>query len=90
MPHRADPEYRSDNECCPRFVALAAGDSYVESDDSLDALLAVLSAEASDAKEDVVVWHDFHTIAALVLADGSVHRILGSPSGSSWKRRRIS
>jgi hypothetical protein len=64
---------RLDNEHCPRFVALAAGDDYAEADDDLEELIAELLAD--DAAEEYVIWKDMDTVAAVVRADGSVLRL---------------
>ena len=68
--------YRTtDNEHCPRFVAYSGPDEYVEADDDLERLLAILREMAvPDEPEDIAVWQDGCKLAAVVLGDGHVVR----------------
>jgi hypothetical protein len=68
----------SDNESVPRFIAYVS-DSYVEADDNLEALIAIVVRDGRGTAEDCVVWDGFHNVAAVILADGTVHRFRGRP-----------
>lgn len=76
----------ADNLDCPRYVALV-GDSYVEADESLEALIAVVVKDGRGTDEDAVVWEDWKRVAAVILADGTVHRFDRSPARNGQTRR---
>jgi hypothetical protein len=63
----------NENESVPHFIAYVS-DSYVEADDSLEALIALLLEDGLGDGEDCVIFEDFHHLVAVVLADGSVRR----------------
>jgi hypothetical protein len=64
----------AENDHSPRFTALV-GDEYLESDDDLTVLLALLADLADpDSGEDVVCWRDNLSVAAIVFSDGRVIR----------------
>ena len=74
----------TDHVGAPRFVAYSGVDDYVQASDSLTELLDALRELASpDAPEDVVVMEDDLRIAAVVLADGTVHRFDKRPAPAS-------
>ncbi len=60
-----------DNEACPRFVALV-GESYVESDESLDELIRIVAKEGTG--DDVVIWDRWKTVAVVIRPNGEVIR----------------
>lgn len=57
----------TDSTSCPRFIAYAAEDSYVDGDDDLESLVAVILADNSG--EDIVIWEDTTRIAAVITAN---------------------
>jgi hypothetical protein len=58
---------------CPRYIALAHEDSYVDAGDDLDELVAtVLQDQTGDNGEDVVVWDKTTRIAAVIVAGRAV------------------
>lgn len=84
----------------PRYVALSFDAEAVDSDDSLDVLLARLAdtIDLRAGREELVVWDDAETIVAVLKADGSIHRTHGPgthqpaqdgrPGDGQAKRRR--
>ena len=66
------------NESAPRYVAYIS-DSYVESDDNLEALIAIVLKDGLGTGEDCCIWDSFHNVAAVITADGAVHRFPGRP-----------
>jgi hypothetical protein len=79
---------RGINEECPRFIALVF-DRFVEADDDLETLIGLVRADGLRAGEDCTIWEDFHHLAAVVRADGSVHRFepLATKKGNGLARR---
>lgn len=72
------------NETAPRYVALS-GESYVEADDNLDALVRIVQELVSPADGlDVVVWRN-DAVAAVVLATGQTI-ILDGEHEQAWQR----
>jgi hypothetical protein len=69
--HRLD--LHNNNESVPSFVAYVS-DSYCDASEDLEELIAAMQQDAKDAGEDVSIWRDFHYLAAVVLADGTVQR----------------
>ncbi|HEY7423258.1 MAG TPA: hypothetical protein VH682_03360 [Gemmataceae bacterium] len=68
----------SDSSACPRFIAMVAED-YLESDNDLDVLLDLLRQLHDPAHgEDVVVWCEDRTVAAVLKADGRIIRLDGA------------
>lgn len=61
------------NESAPRFVALVSED-FVEADDDLDVLIALVRHDGIGSGEDCVIWDHFHHVAAVVRYDGEVVR----------------
>jgi hypothetical protein len=65
----------SENNACPKFVAYAQVDSYVESSDDLQQLLSILRGlHSPDVPEDVTVWADDNRLVAVMLSDGRIIR----------------
>lgn len=57
----------------PRFIAVTFDGENIGSDDNLGALLDALhKTYDSDQDEELVVWRDAETVAAVVRRDGSV------------------
>ncbi len=63
-----------DNLSAPRYIAMVAED-YLESDNDLDVLLGLLRELHDPAHgEDICVWCEDRTIAAIMKADGRIIR----------------
>jgi hypothetical protein len=77
---------RTMNGECPRYVALVA-DRYVEADDDLDALIALVKHDELGAGEDCACWDNWHRLAAVVRSDGSVQRF--EPLAQNGIARRL-
>jgi hypothetical protein len=68
----------SENLTSPRFVAMVAED-YLESDNDLDVLLDLLRELHDPAHgEDMCVWCEDRTVAAVMKADGRIIRLDGA------------
>lgn len=65
--HRARGIAPTENSSCPRFIAYTHEDSFVEADDNLETLIAEVLSD--DVGEDVVIWEDTTTIAAVITAN---------------------
>jgi hypothetical protein len=65
---------------CPTFSAISYDGETIDGDDSLDALLARLvdAVDLRSGKEELCVWADGESVAAIVRADGSVIRLDGA------------
>lgn len=65
--HKARGIAPTENSSCPRFIAYTHEDSFVEADDNLETLIAEVLSD--DVGEDVVIWEDTTTIAAVITAN---------------------
>lgn len=73
-----DFDQRNNNESCPRYVAYAHVDSYVEADDNLDTLLTLVLGDDQRPQDDVVIWSDLERVVAIITKEGRLFRIHSS------------
>jgi hypothetical protein len=63
---------------CPRYIAFAGGDDFIDADNDLETLIAQLVADNAD--QDIAIWDNLDSLVAVVLSDGTVHKFTPKPN----------